>query len=629
MPELPSLHKIHARDCVKRISFSLTILGSCFFLNLSTCLSQEWGRWISLGGSSEVDVSISFRSKNNCGKTGGGGYSYYRTLNNTYHEGGTVFITFSYTDCDGRAAKGNKTVYLSETGVDEKSGYWFLCNGTGVRDIRLETIYLPEKKIWRAVENGVWVDIWKRKYGTQQDNASNRNKSFSSNDGITETSSGTIEEKRVIEKADSDRQKRLDEADRKVQELQRSTEAQIAATGDIGSAVESAVGTIFNAIAGGASAREERRARAQREIDRWAREDEEDRLADEQNRRQAVLSATHSSTRYEILQPDGAIWSNRQFPTTEEEDLEKAEAGDLLAQTRLGERYLFGKVDEATGQTSYFWGYAFKWFRNAAERGHADAQYQLGWMYENVAELNRWVPGEERSLAKALYWYGKAVGQGEAAAYYTYAKVGLARLLEIEGKYAEALKWYKTPRTDNGYIPPEAVLGIGYCYEKGLGVTQSYSEAARYYKQAENESEACLRLGLLYRNGYGVAQNTQVADQWFKKAIDEYNKEAEFGGYIALFMLSHMHGYGYGVPHNNELWNDYFEQGIDAIVRVKNPTPLILLANRGIETAQFKLGLAYYRGDFGLPKDLKIAKYWIGNSGIEPSKEIGEALQGY
>ena len=153
---------IHATKLI--VCFLLTFIATCWGVS-----AQEWSNWVELGNTSLIDVSISFKAGNNCSEMGGGGYSFWRTYNNMYHERGSVFVTFLYNDCDGREQQGNTTVSLSETGIDESTGYWFLCDGTGISDIRLEEIYLPEKKYWRKLVNGVEVDMWKEKYGSPQE----------------------------------------------------------------------------------------------------------------------------------------------------------------------------------------------------------------------------------------------------------------------------------------------------------------------------------------------------------------------------------------------------------------------------------------------------------------------------
>ena len=52
---------------------------------------------------------------------------------------------------------------------------------------------------------------------------------------------------------------------------------------------------------------------------------------------------------------------------------------------------------------------AVKWYRKAAEQGHADAQYNLGLAYR----YGRGVPKDD---AEAVKWYWKAAEQGDAEA---------------------------------------------------------------------------------------------------------------------------------------------------------------------------------------------------------------------
>ena len=52
---------------------------------------------------------------------------------------------------------------------------------------------------------------------------------------------------------------------------------------------------------------------------------------------------------------------------------------------------------------------AAKWYRKAAEQGHAYGQYNLGDMYENGK-------GVEKDRDEARKWYGKAAAQGHEEA---------------------------------------------------------------------------------------------------------------------------------------------------------------------------------------------------------------------
>ncbi len=87
------------------------------------------------------------------------------------------------------------------------------------------------------------------------------------------------------------------------------------------------------------------------------------------------------------------------------EDLTRcAEEGDAKAQSSLGLRYYAGG-----GPVPLDYAKAVRWFRLAAEQGHADAQVMLGLMSAEGL-------GVPKDDAKALQWYLIAAEQGDASA---------------------------------------------------------------------------------------------------------------------------------------------------------------------------------------------------------------------
>jgi TPR repeat protein len=125
---------------------------------------------------------------------------------------------------------------------------------------------------------------------------------------------------------------------------------------------------------------------------------------------------------------------------------------------------------------------AVRWYRKAAEQGHATAQYNLGWCYENGR-------GVEKDAREAVRWYRKAAEQGNAVA---------------EG-------------------------ALGYCYHNGLGVGHDDREAVRWYRKAAEQGHplAQVLLGQCYRDGRGVVKDAREAVNWFRKAADQGDKNAE------------------------------------------------------------------------------------------------------
>lgn len=104
-----------------------------------------------------------------------------------------------------------------------------------------------------------------------------------------------------------------------------------------------------------------------------------------------------------------------------------AEAGDAVAQYRLGTLYVEGKGVEQNDAT------AFMWMQRAATQGNADAQYGVGASY--IAGL-----GVEKNEAEAAKWFLRAANQGMV---YAQLNIGLlhASGTGVPQDDVEALKW--------------------------------------------------------------------------------------------------------------------------------------------------------------------------------------------
>jgi TPR repeat protein len=145
----------------------------------------------------------------------------------------------------------------------------------------------------------------------------------------------------------------------------------------------------------------------------------------------------------------------------------KAETGDAVAQSTLGEEYYTGQNAPHDNAE------AVKWFRKAAEQGNRRAQLYLGLSYE-------FAQGVPQDYAEAAKWFRKAAEQGDGNAQFC----------------------------------------LGECYDKGQGVRQDYAEAAKWYrKQAEQgDDRSQYQLGMYYANGQGVPQNDVEAYFWLSLA---------------------------------------------------------------------------------------------------------------
>jgi hypothetical protein len=172
--------------------------------------------------------------------------------------------------------------------------------------------------------------------------------------------------------------------------------------------------------------------------------------------------------------------------------------------------------------------------RAAAQSGDANAQYNLGVMYE-------YGQGVPQDYAQAAYWYRKAAEQGDAVAQnclgllYEYG-------LGVPQDYAQALSWFRkaAAQGDAG-----AQFWLGFMYDSGQGVPQDYAQAAYWYRKAADQgsSLAQYNLGFMYDLGRGVPQDYAQALSWYLKASAQ-------GDALAQNNLGVMYLKGLGVPQD-------------------------------------------------------------------------------
>jgi TPR repeat protein len=299
----------------------------------------------------------------------------------------------------------------------------------------------------------------------------------------------------------------------------------------------------------------------------------------------------------------------------------KAEKGDAEAQYDLGVYYGNGQgvaKDEIE---------AVNWYRKAAEQNYVEAQYNLGFCYYNgqgvaqdYAEAAKWYrKAAEQNLAAAqnnlgaCYLLGRGVANDEVEAVtlirkaaqqnYAQAQYNLGICYDkgkgVAKDEVEAVKWYRKAAEQNY---SQAQFNLGVSYAKGDGVTEDKVEAAKWYHLAagQNLAKAQYNLGLCYANGQGVAKDAAEAVNWFRKAAEQNHAKAEFS-------LSVRYAKGEGVA--------------------KDPVQAVIWCRKAAKQndieAQFNLGLCYATGQ-GVAKDGAEAVKWLllaAGQGHELAKE--------
>lgn len=125
---------------------------------------------------------------------------------------------------------------------------------------------------------------------------------------------------------------------------------------------------------------------------------------------------------------------------------------------------------------------AARWFKAAADQGHADAQRMMG----------------------ECYYYGNGVTKN----------------------FPEALRWCRLSAEQNNV---GAQYMIGDCYYYGIGVAQNCEEAVRWFRLSADRGNAGAQYNLsnCYEMGYGVPKNSSEALSWCKKAADQGHAPAK------------------------------------------------------------------------------------------------------
>jgi len=149
-----------------------------------------------------------------------------------------------------------------------------------------------------------------------------------------------------------------------------------------------------------------------------------------------------------------------------------------------------------------------KWSTKAAELGHAEAQFKLGFCFERGR-------GVAQSDEKAVKWWREAAKRGHAKAQYNLGNcyhngTGVAQ------SYEKAFEcWQKA--ANHGLA--RAQVDLGYCYFDGIGVTQCDEKAfALYHKAAaQGHAEAQYNLGLCY-SAWLCSGNMQKTQKYLQKA---------------------------------------------------------------------------------------------------------------
>jgi TPR repeat protein len=120
--------------------------------------------------------------------------------------------------------------------------------------------------------------------------------------------------------------------------------------------------------------------------------------------------------------------------------------------------------------------------------------YQSG---DYATALREWTPLAKQGDADAQYNLGQMYNQGQG----------------VPQDYKTAVKWWKLA-AEQGYA--RAQYNLGVMYKDGIGIPQDYKTAVKWYKLAAEQGNANAQgnLGAMYAFGEGVLKDYVYAHMW-------------------------------------------------------------------------------------------------------------------
>ncbi len=230
----------------------------------------------------------------------------------------------------------------------------------------------------------------------------------------------------------------------------------------------------------------------------------------------------------------------------------------LLGLLLVSSSAMAGLQEGIDAEESHNWAAAYKEFKPLAAKGNPVAQYYLGFFYEQGYVV-------QKNYQEAWKLYYKSAQQGNSDAQHKLGDIYKGEPgdggFKVQPNIDEALKWYmKSAEQGNKYA--QGSLGLMYYY--GDGVPKDYREAMKWNMKlaTEGDEDSQYILGDAYENGKGVSTDYSEAAYWYEKAAEK---------------------------RANRAYGDL--------------------------TSMFRLGVIYYEGRPGVPRDIQKAHHWLKESG--------------
>jgi TPR repeat protein len=191
---------------------------------------------------------------------------------------------------------------------------------------------------------------------------------------------------------------------------------------------------------------------------------------------------------------------------------DEAKRGSVSAQRTVGTIHERGLGVSPNAQT------AAQWYAKAADAGDAIAQFRLGSL------LFFGKNGVKKNEKVGLGWIRRAADQQNVEALYTLGQA-LERGDGVKKNPSEALALF-TRTAELGF--PLGQTKVGSLFAAGDIVARDERTAVSWFRKAADQgfAEAQYRLGDMYQQGRGVARSDAEADKWFALAAAQGHERA-------------------------------------------------------------------------------------------------------
>jgi TPR repeat protein len=165
------------------------------------------------------------------------------------------------------------------------------------------------------------------------------------------------------------------------------------------------------------------------------------------------------------------------------------------------------------------------------------------WLALEIGSLLRDGKGYPADPAKAMEWYGRSAGMGNAQ-----AMLELGTLELKAGKTDDGIKHLKGSAQLGSN---DALSRLGGLYYGGQAVPQDLPAALGYFEAAAKKGYVwdLVQIGDMYANGEGTAKDPATAAAWWKKAVATYPPIADANPYLYL-VLANLYQDGKGVDRD-------------------------------------------------------------------------------